>query len=93
MGNETELLRYFLDQQREPDLQLREARAGDRYLLSSDGLHQVADAAAIRRVLLTVGDPDQAAADLIALAIEGGAPDNVSCIVADVVALADPARR
>jgi len=31
----------------EPDLQLREARLGDRYLLCSDGLHQVADAESI----------------------------------------------
>jgi PPM family protein phosphatase len=69
----------------EPDLQLREARQGDRYLLCSDGLHEVVDAGAISRVLITVTDPDQAAKDLIALAIDGGGPDNVTCIVADVV--------
>ena len=70
----------------EPDLQLRDARLGDRYLLCSDGLHQVAAAESIAEVLLTVTDPDQAAKDLIALAIDGGGPDNVTCIVADVVA-------
>ncbi len=74
----------------EPDLQLREARPGDRYLLCSDGLHRAADADSIKRVLLTVGDPDRAAQDLIALAIDGGGPDNISCIVADVVVLEDP---
>jgi PPM family protein phosphatase len=68
-----------------PDLELREARAGDRYLLSSDGLHGVVPPADISRVLLEVADPDQAAADLIRLAIDGGAPDNVTCIVADVL--------
>jgi PPM family protein phosphatase len=73
----------------EPDLQLREARAGDRYLLCSDGLHGVAAASDIARVLLTVADPDQAAKDLVALAIERGGPDNVTCIVADVVAPED----
>jgi protein phosphatase len=67
-----------------PDLQLRQARAGDRYLLCSDGLHVVVPADAITRVLLTVTDPDQAAADLIALAMDGGAPDNITCIVAEV---------
>src|SRR5690348_8301505 len=67
-----------------PDLQLRQARPGDRYLLCSDGLHVVVPADAITRVLLTVADPDQAAADLIALAMDGGAPDNITCIVADV---------
>jgi serine/threonine protein phosphatase PrpC len=76
----------------EPDLQLREARPGDRYLLCSDGLHQVVAADALARVLLTVTDPDEAAADLIALAIDGGGPDNVSCIVADVVAQEEPAQ-
>jgi PPM family protein phosphatase len=69
----------------EPDLQLHEARLGDRYLLCSDGLHQVADAESMARVLLTIADPDQAAKDLIALAIDGGGPDNITCIVADVI--------
>ena len=62
------------DHASEPDLQLREARPGDRYLLCSDGLHVVVPADAITRVLLTVADPDQAAADLIALAMDGGGP-------------------
>jgi len=77
----------------EPDLQLRDAQPGDRYLLSSDGLHQVADADAIARVLLTVPDTEQAASDLIALAIDGGAPDNISCIVADVLVTGEGAAR
>jgi PPM family protein phosphatase len=75
----------------EPDLQLREARPGDRYLLCSDGLHDAADAASIATVLLTVADPDQAAKDLVALAMEGGGPDNITSIVADVVAAEVPA--
>ena len=44
----------------------------------------VVAAGAITRVLLTVTDPDQAARDLLALALDGGAPDNITCIVADV---------
>jgi PPM family protein phosphatase len=68
-----------------PDLQLREARAGDRYLLCSDGLHEVVDAESIAHVLRSVADPDQAAKDLVALAVSGGGPDNITCIVADVV--------
>jgi len=80
------------DQGFRPDLQLRQARPGDRYLLCSDGLHVVVPADAITRVLLTVADPDQATADLIALAMDGGAPDNITCIVADVEQLtAQPA--
>jgi serine/threonine protein phosphatase PrpC len=69
-----------------PDLQLRETWPGDRYLLCSDGLHAVVPADSIARILLTVSDPDQASRDLIALAMDGGAPDNITCIVADVVA-------
>jgi protein phosphatase len=53
-------------------------------LLSSDGLHATVSAGEITRVLLTVTDPDEAAAELIQLAIDGGGPDNVTCIVADV---------
>jgi PPM family protein phosphatase len=80
------LLRALGDFTSEPDLQLREARPGDRYLLCSDGLHGVADAEAIGHVLLTVPDPDQAATDLVALAMANGGPDNITCIIADVVA-------
>jgi protein phosphatase len=43
-----------------PDLQLRQARPGDRYLLCSDGLHVVVPPDAISRLLLTVPDPEQA---------------------------------
>jgi PPM family protein phosphatase len=75
----------------EPDLQLRDALPGDRYLLCSDGLHEVVDAQSIAAVLRTVDDPDQAAKDLIALAVDGGAPDNVTCIVADVMPQQEPA--
>ena len=80
------LLRALGDFTSEPDLQLREARPGDRYLLCSDGLHGVADAEAIGHVLLTVPDPDQAATDLVALAMANGGPDNITCIIADVAA-------
>ncbi|MGH3275378.1 MAG: PP2C family protein-serine/threonine phosphatase [Streptosporangiaceae bacterium] len=85
------LLRALGDGTSDPDLQLCDARPGDRYLLCSDGLHDVADVDAVARVLLTVPDPDQAVADLVALAIAGGGPDNITCIVADVVALDDEA--
>jgi len=81
------LLRALVaDRDYEPDLQLREAQPGDRYLLCSDGLHETVDAESIGQVLRSVSDPDEAAADLVALAIAAGGPDNVTCIVADVVA-------
>jgi protein phosphatase len=85
------LLRALDGGNSEPDLQLREARVGDRYLLCSDGLHNEAPAESIKRVLREVSDPDEAAASLIALAIDGGGHDNVTCIVADVVPVDVPA--
>jgi PPM family protein phosphatase len=68
-----------------PDLQFHDAVAGDRYLLSSDGLHACVPAEAIGAILVGVADPDEAAEELIRLAMESGGPDNVTCIVADIV--------
>jgi protein phosphatase len=69
----------------EPDLSLREAVAGDRYLLCSDGLSGVVSAETLHRTLTTVTQPDQAVIQLVELANRSGGPDNITCIVADVV--------
>ncbi|GAA3444629.1 PP2C family protein-serine/threonine phosphatase [Planomonospora venezuelensis] len=69
----------------EIDLSLRDAEVGDRYLLCSDGLSGVVEAAQLRDVLATVDDLGAAAGRLIELACEGGGPDNITCVVADVV--------
>ena len=68
-----------------PDLELREARAGDRYLLCSDGLSGVVSEDTLHMTLATVRNLDEAVLQLIELAIKGGGPDNITCIVADVV--------
>ena len=61
-------------------------RAGRRPAsAASDGLHATVAAQAIARVLVEVADPDEAAEELIKLAMDGGGPDNVTCIVADIV--------
>jgi PPM family protein phosphatase len=67
------------------DVEVREVRAGDRYLLCSDGLHSVVPQARLRSVLVDEADPEAAVLALVGLAIEGGGPDNVTCVVADVV--------
>ncbi|MGW0712918.1 hypothetical protein ACWD4G_44540 [Streptomyces sp. NPDC002643] len=41
--------------------------------------------AAIQRVLTTTPDQETAVRALITEAIEAGGPDNVSCVVADVI--------
>ncbi len=68
-----------------PDLRLQEARSGDRYLLCSDGLSAVVPTEEIRAVLASAAAPEAAVQALVARANEAGGPDNVSCVVADVV--------
>ncbi len=69
----------------EPDLFLLEAEAGDRVLLCSDGLSGVLDNADLVP-LLGAGSVDAAAVALVQAALEGGTTDNVSVVVAEVVA-------
>lgn len=68
----------------EPDYSVREAVAGDRYLLCSDGLSNVVSAESIAEALGT-GDPDTACERLIQLALRGGGPDNITVVVADII--------
>lgn len=68
----------------EPDLSVREARRGDRYLLCSDGLSGYVAPETIAETL-QIPDADEAAEKLIGLALIAGAPDNVTVVVADVV--------
>jgi PPM family protein phosphatase len=77
----------------ELDTSLHDARAGDRYLLCSDGLTGVVSTEMIRDTLRETGDPDAAATRLIEAANADGGPDNVSCVVADIVPLPAPAAR
>ncbi|MFZ4246088.1 MerR family transcriptional regulator [Streptomyces griseoincarnatus] len=69
-----------------PDLRLHDARAGDRYLLCSDGLSTVVPAEDVHRVLADTPGPEDAVRELVDLANASGGPDNVSCVVADVSA-------
>ena len=68
----------------EPDVSIREARAGDRYLLCSDGLSDVVSTDTILETL-HIPDPQECADRLVELALRSGGPDNVTVIVADVV--------
>jgi PPM family protein phosphatase len=69
-----------------PDLSLHDARAGDRYLLCSDGLTSAVPAATIRETLTAPGSvPEEVLQQLISLANEAGGPDNIACVVADII--------
>lgn len=74
------------DEKARPDVYTEQVEVGDRILVCSDGLidapvpdHVIAD------TLDSHSNVDQAAAALVDLALRAGAPDNVTCVVADVV--------
>lgn len=70
-----------------PDVELRDARPGDRYLLCTDGVHAVLGDAVLREAMGGC-DPDAVVARIVERAHAAGAPDNLACVVADVVAAA-----
>jgi len=71
----------------EPDLFEVPVRVGDRFLVCSDGAcgyltdDRMAD-------ILRSGTPDFAAVELVRASLEAGSTDNVTCVVAEVVASA-----
>jgi protein phosphatase len=69
----------------DPDLTLREAQVGDRYLLCSDGLSGVVSAETLHATLTNIDDPEEVVRQLIDLANRGGGPDNITCVLADVL--------
>ena len=69
----------------DPDLSVREARAGDRYLLCTDGLTGPVGRLETLQEALEIPDPQQSCDRLVQLALRGGGPDNVTVIVADVL--------
>ena len=71
----------------EPDVTVREARMGDRYLIASDGLTDYVAGDTIADIV-TAGDAPSATAErLVDLALKAGAPDNVTVVIGDVVDL------
>jgi protein phosphatase len=68
----------------EPELRVTEVRAGDRYLLCTDGLSRSVAEGEIRDLLAGTGDPADAVRGLIELAANAGGADNVACVVASV---------
>ena len=72
-----------------PDLSVREARAGDRWMLCSDGLSGVVSHDTMADALRDVDDTGACAEKLVDLALRGGAPDNITVVVGDVVEVDD----
>ncbi len=67
------------------DLVLVPVSAGQRVLVTSDGLTGEVEDAQIEQVLATSPDPEVAADGLIRLALEAGGHDNITVVVVDVV--------
>lgn len=78
------IMRALTGTEVEPTLTVREARAGDRYLLCSDGLSDVVSEETISDTMNSVVNHKDCADRLIELALRGGGPDNVTVVVADV---------
>lgn len=66
---------------------LRAVLPGDRYLLCSDGLSAVVGRPDLETTLSADTDPEDVVQALVDLAHDSGAPDNIACIVADMVAV------
>ncbi|WP_328348608.1 PP2C family protein-serine/threonine phosphatase [Micromonospora sp. NBC_00421] len=60
-------------------------RAGDRWLLCSDGLSNVVRPDTLTEVLRETPDRETCARRLIDLALRAGGPDNITVLIADVV--------
>jgi protein phosphatase len=70
----------------QPELRREVVRAGDVFLLCSDGLSGVVDEATMAKVLSSEGDLQKACQTLIDTANERGGPDNVSVVLVRVEA-------
>ena len=68
-----------------PDETIRTAVVGDRWMLCSDGLSGVVSPETIGQVMAEFKDPGECAEELIRLALLAGGPDNITCVIADIV--------
>jgi protein phosphatase len=80
-----------VDASPEIDTTVLQTRAGDRWMLCSDGLSSYVSDEKISAVLESVTDADDAANRLVKESLDQGAPDNVTVVVVDVDAAAHSA--
>lgn len=65
------------------DVTLLDKKPGDVYLICSDGLSEYVSLAQMRDILLSMSK-DEAADQLLQLALDGGGRDNISLVIAEV---------
>ncbi|MEU4361585.1 PP2C family serine/threonine-protein phosphatase [Promicromonospora sp. NPDC023987] len=68
-----------------PDLSIREAVPGDRWMLCSDGLSGFVPDDEIAEVLTSVTTPHDAVERLVSMSMRAGSTDNITVVVADVL--------
>jgi PPM family protein phosphatase len=85
--------RVLQGQPTDPVYSVTAARAGDRYLLCSDGLSGVLRAETIEEAMREYADPDELVERLVDLALRAGGPDNITAVVADIVGDDVPERK
>ena len=73
-----------VDASPEIDTTVLETRAGDRWLICSDGLSSYVSEDKIHMVLSTVAETQAAAERLVKESLDQGAPDNVTVVLVDV---------
>ncbi len=74
-----------VDAEVELDTSVRAAAAGDRWLLCSDGLSGPVSDETIAETMSERADLAECARVLVDLALRAGGPDNITCVMADVV--------
>ncbi|MFC7401533.1 PP2C family protein-serine/threonine phosphatase [Citricoccus sp. GCM10030269] len=81
------LMRVLGDVDASPELDISavDAAPGERWLLCSDGLTAVVPPAVIEQKLRELPDPQALADELVEMTLRGGAPDNVTVVVVEVV--------
>ncbi|WP_157987512.1 Stp1/IreP family PP2C-type Ser/Thr phosphatase [Jiangella endophytica] len=68
-----------------PDYSIIDVQAGDRLLICSDGLSDVVTDQEIETTLGRAHTIDDAADQLIAMALDSGAPDNITVVIGELV--------
>lgn len=76
-----------------PDISVRKAEAGDRWLLCSDGLCGPLEDETIAEVLSSTFEREECAQQLVNMALKAGSTDNVSAVIGDAEVVNRDARR
>ncbi len=81
------LMRVLGDVDASPELDLMayDAEVGERWMLCSDGLNAVVDEATIEQVIRAYPDLQECVDRLVELTLDGGSPDNVTVVLAEIV--------